>query len=640
VPDNERQAESAPVIPRVAVIVVNYNSGPHLARCLAALAAQRFRDFTVVVVDNGSADESLGALESLPPGWRSVRLTYNAGFAAANNRALGLVESPWIAMLNPDAFAEPDWLDQMMLGVARYPDAAAFGSLQIDEARPDRLDGDGDAYHGFGVYWRGGFGQPIARQGGEGEVFSVCAAAALYNREILLELGGFDEDFFCYGEDVDLGFRLRLAGYRSVQLANAVVRHVGGGSGGGRNGFALFHGHRNRLWLLAKNMPASVLWPLLPVYVVMSLALLLRATILGQGIVVLRALGAGLRGLPKAWAKRQNIQRNRRGNPVPLMAWSPRAVLMRRPFIARSLARSRLRPAQETGVVGVAMVSYQTGPVLMAAIDAVLADPLVEKLVVADNGNPPVTRAQLVERATAEPRLLVIQGQGNIGFAAGCNLAVRHLDQDFLLLLNPDCILPAGSAALLKDELKARERPALLGAVMVDEEGRPQRATRRRLPTPANLIVEALHLYRLKPDWQRVEIEDTLSEEATDVPVISGAAMFLTRANFWALGGLDTGYFLHVEDIDFCDRFAASGGDVVLLPKLQIRHLRSSSATQRLFVEWHKTRGFRRYFRWHAPSAGWRLLLELALFVRLGLLAIVLWPLDRWHESHLRSGGA
>jgi GT2 family glycosyltransferase len=621
-------------------VVVNYNSGPCLARCLAALAAQRFRDFSVVVVDNGSSDESLGALETLQPGWRAVRLAYNAGFAAANNRALGLLESPWVALLNPDAFAEPDWLDQMMLGVSRYPDAAAFGSLQIDEARPDRLDGDGDVYHGFGVYWRGGFGRPIACQGGEGEVFSVCAAAALYNREILLELGGFDEDFFCYGEDVDLGFRIRLAGHRSIQLANAVVRHVGGASGGERGGFALFHGQRNRLWLLVKNMPPALFWPLLPIHLAVGLVLLLRAAILGHGAVALKALAAALGGLPKIWAKRQKIQRDRRGNPVPLMVWSPWAALTRRPVIGHSLARNRLQPATESGAVGVAMVSYRTGPVLMAAIEAVLADPAVEKLVIADNGNPPALRAQLAKRAAAEPRLMVIQGQGNIGFAAGCNLAVRHLDQDFLLLLNPDCILPAGGVALLRDALKSRERPGLLGAVMVDEEGRPQRAIRRRMPTPANLIVEALHLYRLKPNWQRLEIVDPLPEEATEAPVISGAAMFLTRANYRALGGLDTGYFLHLEDIDFCDRFAAAGGDVILLPTLRIRHRRSSSAARRLFVEWHKTRGFRRFFRWRESSAGWRLLLNAALFARLGLLAIVLWPSDRWRESRSRSGGA
>lgn len=419
-----------------------------------------------------------------------------------------------------------------------------------------------------------------------------------------------------------------------------MVRHVGGASGGDRNGFAVFHGQRNRLWLLVKNMPAALFWPLLPVHVMVSLILLLRAAILGQGAVAARALGAGLRGLPKAWAKRRQIQRAPRGSPLPLMVWSPWTALMRRPVIGPALARNRLQSATPAGGIGVAMVSYRTGPVLMEAIEAVLADPMVEKLAIADNGNPPVLRAELARRAADEPRLVVIEGQRNIGFAAGCNLAVRHLDQDYLLLLNPDCILPAGGASLLRDEARGRERPALLGAVMVDEDGQAQRATRRRLPTPVNLIVEALHLYRLKPEWQRLEIEGPLPEEATEVPVVSGAAMFLARANYWALGGLDAGYFLHVEDIDFCERFAAAGGDVVLLPKLRIRHQRSSSAARRLTVEWHKTQGFRRYFHRQEPELGWRLLLDAALFARLGLLAIFLWPSDRWCESRSGSGAA
>ena len=204
--ENLRAARTAnPATTQVAVVVVNFNSGQYLARCLAALRAQSFRDFTVVVVDNASSDESRQALNDLPPGWRVIRLEQNIGFAAANNRAIAAVESPWIAALNPDAFAEPDWLAQLMRGTARYPDAAAFGSLQIDETRPDRLDGAGDAYHVSGLYWRGGFRRPLAGRCIEGEILSPCAAAALYHRDALLAVGGFDEDFFCYGEDVDLG---------------------------------------------------------------------------------------------------------------------------------------------------------------------------------------------------------------------------------------------------------------------------------------------------------------------------------------------------------------------------------------------------------------------------------------------------
>ena len=113
------------------VVIVNYNSGGCLARCLEALEAQRFRDFTVIVVDNGSTDDSLQALDKMPPAWQAIRLGRNTGFAAANNHAFALATSPWVAALNPDAFAEPDWLEQLALGIQRYPEAAAFGSRDI-----------------------------------------------------------------------------------------------------------------------------------------------------------------------------------------------------------------------------------------------------------------------------------------------------------------------------------------------------------------------------------------------------------------------------------------------------------------------------------------------------------------------------
>ena len=242
-----------------------------------------------------------------------------------------MATSPWVAALNPDAFAEPDWLEQVALGIRRYPEAGAFGSLQIDAASPGRLDGAGDVYHATGLLWRGGFGQPLAHQRGEGEIISPCGAAAVYRREAVAALGGFDEDFFCYAEDVDLGFRLRLAGHRSIQLANAVVRHVGGASGGRRSDFALYHGMRNRLWVFVKVMPGPAFWLLAPVHGLITLVMALRAILLGEARVSLRALGDGIRGLGGAWRKRQLIQRARRGSPWPVIRLAPFAPLRRRP---------------------------------------------------------------------------------------------------------------------------------------------------------------------------------------------------------------------------------------------------------------------------------------------------------------------
>jgi N-acetylglucosaminyl-diphospho-decaprenol L-rhamnosyltransferase len=286
----------------------------------------------------------------------------------------------------------------------------------------------------------------------------------------------------------------------------------------------------------------------------------------------------------------------------------------------------RLKPAAADGGIGVAIVSYNTGPLLMTAIDAALADPAVERVVVVDNGNPLEPRAMLAQRAAEEPRLSVIEGQGNIGFAAGCNLAARHIESEFLLLLNPDCLLPPGGAGLLREALRHCPGPALLGAVMVDSAGQVQRATRRNLPSLAGLLGEALRLYRVMPGWPRLEIEGPLPAETTAVPAISGAAIFLTRENYWALGGLDSGYFLHVEDLDLCARFRKAGGEVCLVPALRLQHGRSSSEATRLFIEAHKTRGFRRYFRKRGLGLPGRLLLlEPALLARFALLAISAW---------------
>jgi GT2 family glycosyltransferase len=599
--------------PFFTVVIVNYNSRGYLAECLAALQAQRWRDFTVTVVDNGSTDESLGALDALPAGWQALRLGRNTGFAAANNEAIAQAVSPWIAFLNPDAFPEPDWLQHIAGAIARYPEADAFGSLQIDAADPSRLDGAGDVYHALGLIWRGGFGRTLAHQRGEGEVISPCAAAAVYRRGTLEALNGFDEDFFCYGEDVDLGFRLRLAGGRTIQLANAVVRHIGGASGGRRSDFALYHGMRNRLWLFVKLMPAPGFWLLAPLHGLVTLLLLLRAALLGEARIAARGLRDGLAGLGAVWRKRRRIQLLRRASPWPLLRLSLLAPLRRLPFVRPVDGEARLKPARRDGGIGIAMVSYNTGALLMTAIEAALADPAVERIVVVDNGNPPQESAALAARAAAEPRLRHIVGQGNIGFAAGSNLAVRHLDSEFLLLLNPDCVLAPEAVGVLKQELLRLRRPALLGAVMVDEQGQVQSANRRNLPTLANLLGEALRLDRLFRRWPRIEIEGPLPDATMSVPAIAGSAMFLSRENYWALGGLDSGYFLHVEDLDLCARFRAAGGDVCLVPTLRLQHGRSTSAASRLFIAWHKMRSFRRYFRKQGLGLGQRLVLEAAL---------------------------
>jgi len=239
----------------------------------------------------------------------------NTGFARGNNLAINAAAagSEWIALLNPDAFPEPRWLEECLLSAQLNPQFDIFASKLLNAADPTVLDGAGDAYHVSGLVWRTAHGIPAsALQGSEYEVFSSCAAAALYRRSALLEVGGFDEDFFCYVEDVDLGFRLRLAGYRCLYVPKSVVHHVGSGATGGKNSdFSVYHGHRNLVWTFVKDMPGLLFWLLLPLHVMVNLASIIWFAFRGQGRVVWRAKRDALLGLPKMWRKRQQIQKSR-----------------------------------------------------------------------------------------------------------------------------------------------------------------------------------------------------------------------------------------------------------------------------------------------------------------------------------------
>jgi len=296
----------------IAVIVVNWNAGDLLARCLGRLAQQTLQPRRIYVVDNASSDGSCDRLAVDFPHVDLMRAERNLGFAAANNLAAKRAEGcDWIALLNPDAFPEPRWLEAWMRAAARRPEFSFFGSRMLMADDPVRLDGVGDTYHVSGLMWREGHG--ALAPGNfleEREIFSPCAAAALYRREAFLDAGGFDEDFFCYVEDVDLGFRLRLLGHRCLYVPDSVVAHKGSALTGLRSDFSIYHTHRNLVWAFVKNFPAPWFWVYLPLHLAVNVVAPFAIT---RGFMAaLRAKIAALPGLPRAWRKRREIQRRAR----------------------------------------------------------------------------------------------------------------------------------------------------------------------------------------------------------------------------------------------------------------------------------------------------------------------------------------
>jgi len=279
-------------------------------------------------MDNGSSDNSADHADGLP-GVTVINLGTNLGFATANNRALALCDTEFVVLLNPDAFAEPEWLDRLLQAAVNHPDVATFGSCQLIYSSENLIDGTGDCYHFSGLVWRNKHGESIENVDlVSREIFAPCAAAAMYRRQTLLDLGGFDEDFFCYVEDVDLGFRLRLAGNKAMYVANAVVHHVGSAMTGGQHSdFSIYHGHRNLVWAFVKNMPGLLFWLLIPFHLALNIVTVIYFIIHGHSRVIIRAKIDAVKGLKSIWKKRKKIQKDRIASIIDI--WR---VLDKQPF--------------------------------------------------------------------------------------------------------------------------------------------------------------------------------------------------------------------------------------------------------------------------------------------------------------------
>jgi GT2 family glycosyltransferase len=325
--------------PLISVVVVTFESGPTLGRCLAALRSQSLRDFELIVIDNASADRAARRAAEADPAVRLIENRTNRGFAAAANQGARAARGRWLALLNPDAYPQPDWLERLVAAAQAHPDVQAFASRQLMAEDPARLDGLGDVMAGAGFPFRGGYRGPDPGPVALGEVFSPCGGAMLVERDLFLALGGFDERLFCYCEDVDFGYRLRLAGGRALVVPDAVVHHQGSASSGGpRSDFATFHGTRNRLWVFVKDTPPLLFWASLPLHLATTAVLFARHATRGELAGPWRGFVAGLRDLGVALEARRETQARRKVGSLAIaraMTWNPLDVIRRRIVIRR-----------------------------------------------------------------------------------------------------------------------------------------------------------------------------------------------------------------------------------------------------------------------------------------------------------------
>jgi N-acetylglucosaminyl-diphospho-decaprenol L-rhamnosyltransferase len=315
------------VVPRFCFITVGYKSDANLARCFEAIAAQTLTDHTTLLWDNEPQRPEATRLRAQYP-WVDYRGEgLNLGFAVGNNRAAALSQSEWLVFINPDAFAAPDFLQKIAAAIDIFPEIAMFGAIQTDALNPEQLDGAGDGYTFFGFPYRMGYGHAASQIPGKPiEIIAPSGAAMIIRRELFQRLGGFEESFFCYCEDMDLSLRAQLSGERSVLINDAHAAHIGSASLGVRSDFALYHGYRNRLWMFLRCAPPLMLWAGIVPHILLTLILALKDVAGGRRAVVARALRDGVTGLPRALAQRKIIQSRRQIGSLRLakvLAWNP-----------------------------------------------------------------------------------------------------------------------------------------------------------------------------------------------------------------------------------------------------------------------------------------------------------------------------
>lgn len=298
---------------KASVIIVNWNGRRYLEQCLPSVVNQTYRNLEIIMVDNGSTDGSVELVEHLFPDIIVVRNSENRGFAGGNNQGIRIASGEYIATLNNDAIARPDWLEEMINAIKDDDTIGMAASKMLFSDWPDVINSTGISLDRAAIAWDRLGGQSSDRsEAAPVEIFGPSAGAALYKRKMIEDVGLFDEDFFMYLEDVDLAWRARLRGWRCVYVPTAEVLHVYSATSVEGSAFKNRLLGRNKVWTTIKNYPSPGLFLFLPAILFYDLLSLPYTVLVRGNVAALQGRLEGLRKIGTALRKRSGIQRRRR----------------------------------------------------------------------------------------------------------------------------------------------------------------------------------------------------------------------------------------------------------------------------------------------------------------------------------------
>ena len=504
--------------PSAAVLVLNYNGVEHLKTCLPSLAGLTYPRKRLVVVDNGSRDGSVEYVRSAHPDVEVIALATNRGFAAAYNEAVRVVDAEWVAFLNNDTRVSEGWLDELVAAADRHGAAAAAAAIVDWDG--SRVDFAGGMTAFTGHAWQVDHGQPVGRRYSEQPILFGCGGAVMFRRDVYLEHGGLDEDYFIYFEDVDIGWRLTLMGYPTIFAPSAITYHrLHGTTAEWTPALKLRLYERNALATIFKNYDEDGLRRALPVAIALTLARNLTQAELDESLVtfgrkgparttippqlggMLIALEDFSRWLPRLQDKRAFIQQRRRLPDREVLA------LMPEPLKLHDLG-GRYRDAAETLIRDFRVAELFGLAPPAARIPVPKAPPVTERrasvtqdlvsiivltasgaqhlpdcldslgqqdfprdrleVIVVDNGSRQ-DPTDVAERHF--PGVRVVRTGRNLGFSAGNNAGAAAASGQWLLFLNDDTrVAPDGVSRLMA--VAHRRGAAAVGARILDWSGR------------------------------------------------------------------------------------------------------------------------------------------------------------------------
>ena len=300
------------------MVIITWNGRRWIDKCLGSVLAMDPQPAEVILVDNGSSDDTVAHVREAFPSVLVEALERNLGFAAGNNAGARRASSDYLAFLNNDVDVDRAWLAELMAPAQGDRSVGLVTSRIVYMDRPTTIDSAGDGYLRCGGAFKHLHGQEAAPASATTEVFGACGAAFLIRSDLFAALGGFDEDFFMVYEDVDLSYRARLRGARCVYAPRALVRHAGSGSIGHVSAQQVFYGQRNLEWTWIKNTPSRLIWRSLLSHIIYDIAAAAAYARQGHFAVWCRAKAAALARWPVMLRKRREIQRGTRVDPESL----------------------------------------------------------------------------------------------------------------------------------------------------------------------------------------------------------------------------------------------------------------------------------------------------------------------------------